>query len=246
MLLSCSLHNCNSPKESQHSRSYFKKTFPERRQLSTSPSLFTQPAATPLQQQMAQWHPKVPRSKEGQYLRYQEVGAHDLPLTHPIGKGSKERRLLGCSIITALKSRQEEHVLLTRKNSPVREYNVPQKEKKKKGKSNSHARDLMECRLKRWWDGLRGARIPSKKSAALKFGKYKINLTGKRNCLQFFRLKKKKKKKVRTTITLEISTTEQGKLRYIKNQKQNCVHESMLYRLRKVTASKGLIFNFSF
>lgn len=35
--------------------------------------------------------------------------------------------------------------------------------------------------------------IPSKKSAVLKFWKYRINLTGKRNCLQFYRLKKEKK-----------------------------------------------------
>lgn len=65
--------------------------------------------------------------------------------------------------------------------------------------------------------------IPSKKSAVLKFWKYRINLTGKRNCLQFYRLKKEKKKVI-TTTTLEISTTEQRKLQYIKNQKQDDVH----------------------
>lgn len=97
LLISCSLYNYNLPRENRHSRSYYKETFWKKRQLYTSPSLFTQPAETPLQHEIA-WRQVSAWGTEKLAL---SICAPPL-----INKGSKETLLLGCCTITALKSRR--------------------------------------------------------------------------------------------------------------------------------------------
>lgn len=61
--------------------------------------------------------------------------------------------------ITALKSSQE-HVLLTRKNSPVEKYNVTLQEGPERKKKNQTVMQEPLWHLKRWWHGLEGTRNP--------------------------------------------------------------------------------------
>jgi len=146
LLLSCSLYNL--PKENRYSRSYYKGTFPERRPLYMLPSLFTQPAVTPLQHQIAWWHPKVPRLKGGQYLRYQSWHSEFVSRT-PYTKGSKETSLLGCYCIKAPKSRRT--CPFNKEEESCKSAMCPNKkaQKEKAGQLNSHARDFTEHSLKR-------------------------------------------------------------------------------------------------
>lgn len=73
-----------------------------------------------------------------------EAGTQYLPLAHLISKGCKDTSLWHVIAITALKPSQE-HVLLTRKNRPVPEYNIILQEgpERHKEESNSNARAFM-------------------------------------------------------------------------------------------------------
>lgn len=108
---------------------------------------------------MALWHPPVLALKGGQYLRYREVGTQYLPRHTLLAKALRKQASWHVITITALKSSQE-HVPLTRKNSPVEKYNVTLQEGPERKKKNQTVMQEPLWHLKRWWHGLEGMRNP--------------------------------------------------------------------------------------
>lgn len=61
--------------------------------------------------------------------------------------------------------------------------------------------------LKSWWHDLKGNRNPKEEACCTKILQIQNQLTGKRNCLQFFRLKNQIKKPKNSNLTQNQKTT---------------------------------------